>query len=177
MSKCARCGKHGLFMKVNIHTGLCNDCQKQFELEKSAPPVPAAPVEKSIEIPNVYIGNNMKFLKTNQFEDVELIPPDNLPDFSKIHCCDNVSFSVSGDSIVAKRLSSVIGVVGDSSIARSISKSLTDNLPVFSQILGYDDETGEIHIVIAFYRIVDYDYTEYKQDRDSSLDNEIVGYF
>ena len=39
-----------------------------------------------------------------------------------------------------------------------------------------DDETGEIHLVIAFYKIINYDYTDYVQDRDDSLEYETVRY-
>ena len=39
------------------------------------------------------------------------------------------------------------------------------------------DKTGEIHIVIAFYKIINYDYDQYTEDRDTSLEFETVGYY
>lgn len=176
MSKCVKCGKHGLFVMVNIRTGLCASCQKQYEKELTAPVAPA-PVEKTIEIPTIYIGNDMKYARIKHFDDVELAKLDTFPDFSKIHCCDDVSFSSTGDGIIAKIYSEVIGRVVDESISKRITESLENKLPIFSQVLGYDDETGEIHIVVSFYKIVDYDYNDYAQERDDTLDNELVAYF
>lgn len=64
-----------------------------------------------------------------------------------------------------------------SSAMAEIKNSLEKHRPIFSQILGYDDETGEIHLAIAFYKIVNYDYTDYVEERDKSLDDETVGYY
>ena len=140
MSKCVKCGRHGLFLFVNIHTGLCSECQKK--LQEKTVEIPQSPVtERSIEIPTVYIGNSTKSKLTEKFEDIKLQCPESLPDFSEI------------------------------------SKSLEQKRPIFSQILGYDDETGEIHIIIAFYKIINYDYDQYTEDRDTSLEFETVGYY
>ena len=179
MSKCRKCGRHGLFLMVNIKTGLCSICQreimqKKIELLNSET---QKPVEESIEIPTVYIGNNMKSKLIEKFEDVELQHPDSMPDFSKIDCCDNVYFVVENDVVIAKRIVETLGFVTDAHIASEIKNSLEKHRPIFSQILGYDDETGEIHLVIAFYKIVDYDYTDYVEERDNSLDDETVGYY
>ena len=89
MSKCIKCGRHGLFLFVNIHTGLCSECQKK--LQEKTVEFPQSPVtERSIEIPTVYIGNSTKSKLTEKFEDIKLQCPESLPDFSKIDCCDNV---------------------------------------------------------------------------------------
>lgn len=178
MSKCRNCGKHGLFLKVNIRTGLCAECQKKYEQEQAniiAPPQKS--VESSIEIPTVYIGNNMKFRLIEQFEDVELQCPDSIPNFSKINCCDNVEFVIENNTVVAKRLVETLGFVRDSHIVAQIKESLEKKKPIFSQVLGYDDETGEVHLVIAFYKIVNYDYTSYAEDKDASLEYETVSHF
>ena len=180
MSKCRNCGRHGLFLMVNVRTGLCADCQREFEARSAAPAAPAAPVvspERSIEIPTVYIGNDMKSRLTEKYEDVELQKMNVLPDFSKINLCDDVTFSVDGDTVTAKCLVTSLGIVADREIADKIIKSQKEKRPVFSQVLGYDDETGEIHLVIAFYRIVDFDYTDYAQDSDESLEFETVAYY
>lgn len=179
MAKCRKCGKHGIFLMVNLRTGFCSQCQKKYEAEQANIPniSPDKPIERSIEIPTVYIGNNMKYRLAEKFEDVELQRPDSLPDFSKIDCCDDVHFVVENNIVIAKRLVDTIGFVTDAHMVSLVKKSLEKMLPIFSQILGYDDETGEIHLVIAFYRIVDYDYTDYVQDKDESLEYETVGYF
>lgn len=178
MSKCRNCGKHGLFLMVNIHTGLCSECQKKYEAEQASiiNVAPEKPNEQSIEIPTVCIGNNMKYKLIEQFEDVELQRPDSMPDFSKIACCDNVDFLIENDIVIVKRLIETLGFVTDAHVVSQIKKSLEKKLPIFSQILGYDDETGEIHLVIAFYKIINYDYTDYVQDRDDSLEYETVRY-
>lgn len=179
MSKCRKCGRHGLFLMVNIKTGLCANCQRELMQKETEPlnPEPQKPVEKSIEIPTVYIGNHMKSKLIEKFEDVELQRPDSMPDFSKIDCCDNVYFVVENDMVIAKRIVETLGFVTDAHIASEIKNSLEKHRPIFSQILGYDDETGEIHLVIAFYKIIDYDYTDYVEERDESLDDETVGYY
>jgi len=179
MSKCRKCGRRGLFLKVNIKTGLCANCQREAMQNETEPLnlEPQKSVEESIEIPTVYIGNNMKSKLTEKFEDVELQRPDSIPDFSKISCCDNVYFVVEKDVVIAKRIVETLGFVTDAHIASEIKKSLEKNRPIFSQILGYDDETGEIHLVIAFYKIVNYDYTDYVEERDNSLEYETVGYY
>ena len=94
MSKCRKCRRHGLFLMVNIKTGLCANCQREIMQKETEPlnPEPQKPVEKSIEIPTVYIGNHMKSKLVEKFEDVELQRPDSMPNFSKIDCCDNVCF-------------------------------------------------------------------------------------
>ena len=176
MSKCLRCGRHGLFLFVNIHTGLCSECQKKMQEELMVIPQ-KAPTERSIEIPTVYIGNFMKSKLTEKYEDIELRKPDSLPDFSKIDCCDNVYFAVENGVVVAKRLNEILGFVTDVHLVSEITASLERKRPIFSQILGYDDETGEIHIVIAFYRIVNFDYGQYEEERDNSLEYETVGYY
>lgn len=178
MSKCRKCGRHGLFLIVNVRTGLCADCQREFEARSTAAPAAApAPAERSIEIPTVYIGNCMKSRLIEKYDDVELQKPDVLPDFSEIDLCDNVTFSVDNGIVTAKRLSSDLGIVADREIAEKIIKSQNEKRPVFSQVLGYDDETGEVHVVIAFYKIVDYDYTDFVEDRDKSLECETVAYY
>lgn len=174
MSKCRNCGRHGLFLMVNIRTGLCSDCQKELANVVVEPPKPA---ERTIEIPTIYIGNHMKSALSKKYEDVELQCPDSLPDFSKIDCCDDVEFVVENDSVIAKRLCETLGFVTDASIASEIISSIKKKRPIFSQILGYDNETGEIHLVIAFYRIINYDYDLYAQNNDNSLDNETVAYY
>lgn len=176
MSKCVKCGRHGLFVFVNIHTGLCSECQK-IQNEKPVESLQETPTERTIEIPTVYIGNCMKSRLTEEFEDVKLKCPDVLPDFKKIDCCDDVDFAVENGVVVAKRLNETLGFVTGEHLVSEITKSLEQKRPVFSQILGFDDETGEIHIVIAFYRIVNYDYDQYTEDRDESLEFEIVGYY
>lgn len=178
MSKCKNCGKHGLFLKVNIFTGLCSECQKSLEEQQKPSIEPSAPVERYIEIPTVYIGNCLKSRLTEKYEDVELQRPNNKIDFSKIDCCDNVSFFVENDIVFAKVWSQTIGFVDKKYIKNEIQKSLDEKRPIFSQILGYDDETGEIHIVIAFYRIVHYDYDAYEEDNDKGLEFEdCIGYY
>ena len=176
MSKCVKCGRHGLFVFVNIHTGLCSECQKK-QNEKPVESLQEPPTERTIEIPTVYIGNCMKSRLTEKFEDVKLKCPDVLPDFKKIDCCDDVDFAVENGIVVAKRLNETLGFVTGEHLVSEITKSLEQKRPVFSQILGFDDETGEIHIVIAFYRIVNYDYDQYLEDRDESLEFETVGYY
>lgn len=176
MSKCVKCGRHGLFVFVNIHTGLCSECQKE-QNEKPVESLQETPTERTIEIPTVYIGNCMKSRLTEKFEDVKLKRPDLLPDFKKIDCCDDVDFAVENGVVVAKRLNETLGFVTGEHLVSEITKSLEQKRPVFSQILGFDDETGEIHIVIAFYRIVNYDYDQYTEDRDESLEFETVGYY
>ena len=179
MSKFRKCRRHGLFLMLNIKTGLCANCQREIMQKETEPlnPEPQKPVEKSIEIPTVYIGNHMKSKLVEKFEDVELQRPDSMPNFSKIDCCDNVCFVIENDVVIAKRLVETLGFVTDAHIASEIKNSLKNNRPIFSQILGYDDETGEIHLVIAFYKIVNYDYTDYVEERDESLDDETVGYY
>lgn len=174
MSKCKKCGRHGLFLMVNVRTGLCASCQKDFG---ARPAEPIKPIERTIEIPTVYIGNCMKSRLIEKFEDVELQRPDSLPDFSKIECCDDVHFVIENNVVVAKHLNEILGFVRDANIASNIMKSLDEKRPIFSQILGYDDETGEIHLVIAFYRIVNYDYNQFTEDGDQSLEFETVGYY
>lgn len=176
MSKCIKCGRHGLFLFVNIHTGLCSECQKELQEKPAEIPQPT-PTERSIEIPTVYIGNCMKSRLIEKFEDIKLQCPESLPDFSKIDCCDNVDFVIQDDVVVAKRFNEILGFVAGEHLVSEISKSLEQKRPIFSQILGYDDETGEIHIVIAFYKIINYDYDQYTADRDTSLEFETVGYY
>ena len=103
--------------------------------------------------------------------------PESLPDFSKIDCCDNVDFVVQDGVVSAKRFNETLGFVIGEHLVSEISKSLEQKRPIFSQILGYDDKTGEIHIVIAFYKIINYDYDQYTEDRDTSLEFETVGYY
>lgn len=174
MAKCVNCGRHGLFLRVNVLTGLCPECERTA-LEKVIE-TPRS-IERSITIPTVYIGNHMKSKLIEKFEDVELQLPDSLPDFSKIDCCDNVDFSIENGVVTAKRLNEVLGTISGNYLITEISTSLKEKRPIFSQILGYDDETGEIHIVIAFYKIVNYDYDQYTEDRDKSLEYETVGYY
>ena len=77
MSKCVKCGRHGLFLFVNIHTGLCSECQKK--LQEKTVEIPQSPVtERSIEIPTVYIGNCMKSRLIEKFEDIKLKCPESL---------------------------------------------------------------------------------------------------
>ena len=97
--------------------------------------------------------------------------------FKKFDCCDDVRFIVENGVVVAKYLNEILGFVTGEHLVSEISKSLEKKRPIFSQILGFDDETGEIHIVIAFYRIVHYDYDQYTEDRDASLEYETVGYY
>lgn len=174
MSKCKKCGRRGLFFKVDPKTGLCSDCLRELERETIEPP---RSIEPTIEIPTVYIGNGLKCRLSKTYKDVELQRPDSLPDFNKISCCDNVEFVVENDVVVAKRICEVLGCVGDKQIAANIISSIDEKRPIFSQILGYDDETGEIHLVIALYRVVNYDYDSYAEDNDDSLADETVGYF
>lgn len=176
MSKCVKCGRRGLFLFVDKRTGLCSDCQKNSQEESLNPPQ-ELPTERTIEIPTVYIGNCTKSRLTEKFEDVKLKRPDKLPDFSKISCCDDVYFSIDNGVVVAKCLVEPIGFVTEKHLVSEITKSLEQKRPIFSQILGYDDETGEIHLVIAFYRIVNYDYDQYVEDRDKGLEFETVGYY
>lgn len=176
MSKCVKCGRHGLFLFVNIHTGLCSECQKK--LQEKTVEIPQSPVtERSIEIPTVYIGNCTKSRLIEKFEDIKLKCPESLPDFSKIDCCDNVDFVIQGGVVSAKRFNETLGFVIGEHLVSKISKSLEQKRPIFSRILGYDDKTGEIHIVIAFYKIINYDYDQYTEDRDTSLEFETVGYY
>ena len=175
MSKCKKCGRHGLFLFVDSHTGLCSNCQKEIATlsTQTAPPT----IERTIEIPTVYIGNCMKSVLVEKFEDVELKKPESFPDFSKFDCCDNVNFAIDGKNIVAKHLHETLGYVTGDYLVSEIAKSFNQKRPIFSQILGYDDETGEIHIVIAFYKIVHYDYDQYTENLDDSLNSETVGYY
>lgn len=176
MSKCVKCSRHGLFLFVNIHTGLCSECQKK--LQEKTVEIPQSPVtERSIEIPTVYIGNCTKSRLIEKFEDIKLKCPESLPDFSKIDCCDNVDFVVQDGVVSAKCFNETLGFVIGEHLVSEISKSLEQKRPIFSQILGYDDKTGEIHIVIAFYKIINYDYDQYTEDRDTSLEFETVGYY
>lgn len=177
MAKCRMCGRHGLFRFVNVRTGLCANCQK--ELLNPISPVPPTPSEqeRSIEFPTVYIGNGFKCKLVEKFEDVELEKPDVLPNFSSIDCCDKVFFYVDNGAVIAKNLYETLGHVTDKYLVQEISKSLEQKRPIFSRILGYDDETGEIHIVIAFYKIVNYDYDQYAEASDHSLDYETVDYY
>ena len=99
MSKCRNCGRHGLFLMVNVRTGLCADCQREFEARSAAPATPFVSPERSIEIPTVYIGNDMKSRLTEKYEDVELQKMNVLPDFSKINLCDDVTFSVDDETV------------------------------------------------------------------------------
>lgn len=177
MLRCKKCGRLGFFVTINRSNGICSICERASMLELINSPVHVEPLEPSIEIPTVYIGNNMKSRLIEKFEDVELQHPDSMPDFSKIDCCDDVYFVVDNDVVIAKCLIETLGFVTDAYIVSEIKKSLEKHRPIFSQILGYDDETGEIHLVIAFYKIVDYDYTDYVQDRDDSLEYETVGYY
>ncbi len=176
MSKCVKCGRHGLFLFVNIHTGLCSECQKKSQEKPAEIPHPT-PTERNIEIPTVYIGNCTKSKLTEKYEDIELERPDSLPDFSKIDCCDNVDFVIENGVVVAKRLNEILGFVTGGHLVSEITASMEQKRPIFSQILGYDDETGEIHIVIAFYKIVNFDYDQYEEERDNSLEYETVGYY
>ena len=176
MSKCAKCGRRGLFLFVNIHTGLCSDCQKELQ-EKPVELPQETSTERTIEIPTVYIGNCYKSRLTEKFEDVELKRPDVLPDFDKFECCDDVYFVIENGVVIAKHLTEILGFVTDKHLVSEITKSLEKKRPIFSQILGFDNETGEIHIVIAFYIIVHYDYDQYTEDRDKSLEYETVGYY
>ncbi len=175
MSKCKKCGRHGLFLFVDSHTGLCPNCQKEIATlsTQTAPPT----IERTIEIPTVYIGNGMKSVLVEKFEDVELKKPESFPDFSKFECCDNVNFSIDDKNIVAKHLRETLGYVTGDYLVSEIAKSFKQKRPIFSQILGYDDETGEIHIVIAFYKIVRYDYDQYTENLDDSLNSETVDYY
>ena len=110
MSKCVKCGRHGLFLFVNIHTGLCSECQKK--LQEKTVEIPQSPVtERSIEIPTVYIGNCMKSRLIEKFEDIKLKCPESLPDFSKIDCCDNVDFVVQDGVVSAKHFNETLGFV------------------------------------------------------------------
>lgn len=174
MSKCKNCGRHGFFLMVNVRTGLCADCQEKL---MNTPVEPSKPTERNIEIPTVYIGNYMKSRLSKQIDDFELQCPDSLPDFSKIDCCDNVEFVIENNLVIAKHLSETLGFVNDELIASEIILSIEKKRPIFAQILGYDDETGEIHLVIAFYKIINYDYDLYAQNNDDSLDDENVAYF
>ena len=176
MLRCKKCGRLGLFTTINKISGVCSICERASVLELIDSPVHVEPLEPSIEIPTVYIGNNMKSKLIEKFEDVELQRPVTMPDFSKINCCDDVDFAIENDMIIARRYTEIIGYIADTHITIKIKKSLENKLPIFSQILGYDDETGEIHLVIAFYKIVNYDYTDYIQDRDDSLEYETVRY-
>lgn len=177
MLRCKKCGRLGLFTTINKISGVCSICERASVLEQIDSPVHVEPLEPSIEIPTVYIGNNMKSKLIEKFEDVELQRPDSMPDFSKIDCCDDVHFVVENDVVIAKRIVETLGFVTDAHIASEIKNSLENHRPIFSQILGYDDKTGEIHLVIAFYKIVNYDYTDYVEERDKSLDDETVGYY
>ena len=93
MSKCMKCGRHGLFLLVNVRTGLCSNCQKELQEKPVEIPHPVS-IERSIEIPTIYIGNCLKSRLIEKFEDVELQKPDSFPDFSEIDCCDNVRFYI-----------------------------------------------------------------------------------
>ncbi len=176
MSRCIRCGRHGFFLSVDRHTKLCSKCQQEMSEIPCEAPAPSS-LERSIEIPTIYIGNSTKSKLVKALEDVELKRPTLLPDFSKIDLCDNVDFSVQGDMIIAKRLNEMLGFIEDSYLVSEIATSLEKKYPIFSQILGYDDDTGEVHIVIAFYKIINYDYDQYTENRDASLEYETVGYY
>lgn len=177
MSKCRKCGRHGLFLMVNVHTGLCSQCQKEFEEEHKKPVEPPAPIEHTLEFPTVYIGNCLKCRLIEKHTDVSLIRPAALADFSKINLCDNVFFSVDGNVITAKNYSQTLGTITDPQFVSKIIDSINEKRPIFSQIQGYDDETGEMEIVLGFYRIVNYDYDKYTENLDESLDDECVAYF
>ena len=177
MAKCRKCGRHGLFLFVNPRTGLCADCQK--ELSNPISPAPPAPTEqeRSIEIPTIYIGNGLKSKLVEKFEDVEVEKTSTFPVFSSIDCCDKVFFNIDNGIVTAKNLYETLGYVTDKYLVQQITKSFEQKRPIFSRILGYDDETGEIHIVIAFYKIVNYDYDQYAEDSDRSLEYETVDYY
>lgn len=177
MSKCKKCGRHGLFLMVNVHTGLCSQCQKEFEESRKEPVAPPAPIELTLEFPTIYIGNCLKCRLIEKHTDVRLVSPVTLPDFSKIDLCDNVYLSVDGDVITAKNYSQTLGTITDPQFVSKIDNSLKQKRPIFSQIQGYDDETGEIEIVLGFYKILQYDYDKYAENLDESLDDEYVAYF
>jgi hypothetical protein len=162
---------------VNIHTGLCSECQNEFENEQKKPVEPPKPLELTLEFPTIYIGNCLKCRLIEKFTDVRLDRPAIMPDFSLINLCDDVSFSVDGDVVTAKRPTQSLGTIANPQLVSKIIKSLDENRPIFSQIQGFDDETGEIDIVLGFYKILNYDYDSYTEDNDKSLELENVGYF
>lgn len=131
MSKCKKCGRHGLFLMVNVHTGLCSQCQKEFEEEQKKPVDPPAPVERTLEFPTVYIGNCLKCRLIEKYTDVSLVCPATLPDFSKIDLCDNVSFSVDGDIVTAKNYAQILGTITDPQFVSKITNSIKKKRPIF----------------------------------------------
>lgn len=180
MAKCKKCGKRGLFLYVDSETGFCVDCHQKALREKMSarPPMPAPKSnEKTITIPTVYIGNSMKSKLLETFEDVELQKPTSIPNFSKISLCDHVKFQVINGIVTAKHYNEILGYITDTHLASALKSSLQEKRPIFSQIQGYDDETGEIHLAIATYKIVAYDYDQYEEDRDASLEYENVDYY
>ena len=63
MAKCLRCGRKGLFFKVN-KDGYCGNCIKLFELEKLEEQVNAKIIEAKSKI--VYINNEYNSIKDNR---------------------------------------------------------------------------------------------------------------
>lgn len=135
------------------------------------------PIEYTIQIPTVYIGNCVKCRLNDHYTGVQLMRPAAALDFSKVKLCDDVNFTIDGDAVIANNIFQILGTVSDRRLAAKIVTSLKENRPVFSQIQSFDDKSGEIKIALAFYKIVNYDYTSYAEANDNSLMYEEVGYF
>lgn len=153
MLRCKKCGRLGLFTTINKISGVCSICERASVLELIDSPVHVEPLEPSIEIPTVYIGNNMKSKLIEKFEDVELQRPDSMPNFSKIDCCDNVHFIVENEIVIAKRIVETLGFVTDAHIASEIKNSIENHRPIFHKFVNMMTRPERYILLLPFTKL------------------------
>lgn len=167
MLRCKKCRRLGLFRSINPNTGVCLDCERD---EMRFPAVhPTAKQEETtvIHIPRYFIGNGMRYIKTEIFELVHVDVSADF-DFSKIKLRDDVVFSSDNENIdVLIKFGSLVGVLEDDSVRESVHDSLERKLPIFSQVCGYDADERCVDVCVAIYKIENYDYSpEYDKHFD-----------
>lgn len=175
MLRCKKCNKLGLFRSINPNTGVCLDCEHESVVVPVAPSFPISP-EPTIHIPLYYVGNGMRYIRTNSFDDVS-VDVLNSMDYSKIKLCSDITFSLDGDNIIAFLKSDFpIGEVCENEIKKSIQASLNKKLPIFAQICGYDSKCSLIDLCVAFYKIEKYDYSPEYDDSYDDIDPDDIAF-
>lgn len=167
MLRCKKCHRLGLFRSINPNTGVCLDCERDEMCFSAVHPTAKQEETAVIHIPRYFIGNGMRYIKTEIFELVHVDVSADF-DFSKIKLRDDVVFSSDNKNIdVSIKFGSLVGILEDCVVRESVHDSLERKLPIFSQVCGYDADERCVDVCVAIYKIENYDYSpEYDKHFD-----------
>lgn len=175
MLRCKTCNKLGLFRTIDPNSGICLECERKSLMQPDIPRT-VIPLDSSVHIPRYYIGNGMRYIVTDTFEDIT-VEVAQFCNFSKIKQGSDCVLSLVDNKIdISQKYDLHIGCVMDKIIYNMVEKSITDKLPVFSQVCKLNSVENLVTVTIGFYRIENYDYSPEHDEYFDDIDFEDIGY-